>query len=167
MKMQKNKSLQILLDQWQVQKPTSTSAENETDDTCSTGKANTTESTSQLSGSNEKKVTIVTNDIVGLVNKNETKRSRITRVKSEGEVYERFRLNRRKEDNEDDTQDEYTGDSMILDDDDEELMEVPEIGSEGNESEGSDGGRSPKPNKGFHLPGRLREPRCILLIFAR
>jgi hypothetical protein len=59
--------------------------------------------------------------------------------------------------------DEYTADSsVIIEDDDEDLMEVPEIGSEGNESEGSEGGgRSPRSSLAPGKKKKLREPRHV------
>lgn len=68
--------------------------------------------------------------------------------------------------------DEYTADSsVIIEDDDEDLMEVPEIGSEGNDSEGSEGaggGRSPRTSSSSaKKKKKIREPRPPSMVFGK
>lgn len=168
--MQKNRSLQVLMDRWNVQPHSTISAPTspaDADRISPVQSASTTdpvarEAGSPLGGSSgDKKVTI---GMAEMIKREVERESKITRVKSEGEVSHHYLHHHRLKDNdeeEDDTyDDQYTGDSIIIDDDDEDLMEIPEIGSEGNESEGSEG-KSPRTSFRDKSIKRLREPRYL------
>jgi len=65
--------------------------------------------------------------------------------------------------NSDGSADELTSSSLVIENDEEELMEVSEIGSEGNESEESEGRVSPRHphQRAGWKHKRPREPRCV------